>query len=88
MSLADVQSEIADERAFDNALFQADQACRLIHAIHQITMIRNRPVPEMDEGVLAQRRALLDITLRIIKAELKKVTRELVGALSRWEARG
>lgn len=86
MSLADAQAEMQEEWATNEVLAQADRASQLVHTVHQLSMIRNRPQPEMDRAVLAQRRALLDITIRIAKSELKRVARELTNALAKWEA--
>lgn len=87
MTLNEVQQEIAEQHEFESVLFQADRACRLTHSLHELTMLRNRPVQGMAEELLAQRRALLDITIQITKAEFKRVARELSDAITKWEAR-
>jgi hypothetical protein len=87
MSLEDVQQEVAENKEYERVLFEAGRASQLVFAIHQLTILRNRPIPTMAEEQLAQRRALLDITIKITKMELKVVTRELVNALEKWELR-
>lgn len=85
MTLESAQREIAESQEYNRVLDRAKATCELIYALHQMTMIRNRPRPDMAPELLAQRRAIMDVGIQILKADFKRSAQELMEALQRWE---
>jgi len=54
------------------ALTALDHAYSRRHAVHAMTMLRNRPEPSMDQGVLAQRKVLIELSEKLIEKEFEK----------------
>jgi hypothetical protein len=87
MTLESAQQEIAEANEYEHVLEESRVVVELIATLHRLTMLRNRPMPEMAPELLAQRRAVLDIGIRVAKAEFKQRARELVNGLEKWEKR-
>jgi hypothetical protein len=87
VSLADAQAEIAEANEFAHVLEEARVVTELVATLHHMTRLRNRPMPEMQPELLVQRRSIMDIAIRVARAEFKTRTRELVNALEKWEKR-
>lgn len=87
MTLADAQAEMVEVNEYAHVLEEARAVAELVHTLHHMTRLRNKPMPEMAPELLVQRRAIMDISIKVAKAEFKTRTRELVNALEKWEKR-
>ena len=54
------------------ALTALDHAYSRRHAVHAMTILRTRPEPNLAEGVLAQRRVLMQLAEGIIEKEFEQ----------------
>lgn len=85
MSLEDAQAYMQERRLEHSVAF--DVACigGLAFAVHELQIIRNDK-RGLTEEQAAQRQALLDIVIRIVRNKIKKMAREeLLPTLEQWE---
>lgn len=77
-------AERIEEHQFYDAVLSMQTVCGLAIAIHQSLIARNRHIPGMDPAVREQRNKLLDITIKLMKAELKRNLPEALKAAQLW----
>jgi hypothetical protein len=78
-------TEMAEHRAGQDVQFAVRDIGGLAAAIGELTMLRNA-WKGIDPAFITQRQVILDLSIKLLRNKLRKITREvLIPALERWE---
>ncbi len=85
MSLDEAVAEMAEIRTSHSVLHDVIEVSGLAHALHEMYLLRNQ-THDLSPEVIAQRQAIIDIVIKMLKNKLKRTVRErLLPALEQWE---
>lgn len=84
--LKEAVRQMAELREGHACMFAAQELAGMLLAYHQLQMVRNQHMPNLDVQMLEQRKAIIDIPGKILRRKIHKYIREeFLPALEAWE---
>lgn len=78
---------MSEESAGQDVIYHIREIGGLAQAIHFLYIVRNDKPEGMSPELIAQRVAILDLNIKLLRNRIKKVAREeLIPLLEKWEA--